>query len=306
MYKQYDVAHNRALCFEEFCAKNNIKLESKPLVAELIPMIPSIRIELENVHKQRTTNTSVVTAVKQSDKKTLGELLANFNQLFFNYYIKINEAEKAEAFTHTASHCIHETDGILFNEASQRIFDCENLGETLSEVGITAENLTEFKDETASFKQMIQKPLEIRNQNKILKKNEDSLIKKLDDIFNLRLNKVMSSSFEKSDPDLFAAYQLAAKKENIGCRKLALKGMIQHKETGEILKGVHLIISDLNIDHLCRGKKGGYQIRNAETGIFPLRVEAKNFKTIETTLVHNEGETVEMNFMMEPNLIRFK
>jgi len=148
----------------------------------------------------------------------------------------------------------------------------------------------------------MQKPLEIRNQNKILKKKEDALIKKLDDIFNLRLNKVMSSTFEKSDPELFAAYKLASKKENPGNRKLAMKGMILNKETGECLKGVHIIIPEQKIDHLCRGKKGGYQIKNIETGIFPMRVEAKNFKTQMVTLIHNEGETVEMDFFMEPTL----
>ncbi len=112
----------------------------------------------------------------------------------------------------------------------------------------------------------------------------------------------MSSAFEQSDPELFATYKLAAKKENPGTRKLAIKGMIQNKETGEPLKGVHIIIPELNIDHKCRGKKGGYQIKNIETGIFPMRVEAKNFKAQEATLVHNEGETVVMDFLMEPKL----
>ena len=302
MYKQYDAEHNRALSFEEFCAKNKFKMESNPLVKELTPLVPSIRIELETVHKQRTRNTSVVTAMKQSDKKTLAYFLFDFNQLFFNYYIKMGEPEKAKAFTHTPGYYIHGTDGILFNEASQRITDCENMGENLIDVGITAENLTELKAETATYKKIMQKPQEIRKDNKILKEKEDDLIKKLDDIFNLRLNKVMSSAFEKSDHELFAAYKLAAKKENPGTRKLAMKGVIQNKETGDVLKGVHIIIPELNIDHICRGKKGGYQIKNIETGIFPMRVEAKNFKAQEVTLVHNEGETVEMDFMMEPEL----
>lgn len=300
MYKQYDAAHNRTLSFEDFCAKNKTKLESNPLIAELIPMVPSIRVELENVHKQRTKNTSVVTAIKHSDKRTLAQFLFSFNQLFFNYYIKTNEPDEVKAFTHTASYYIHGTDGILFNEASQRITDCENMGENLIDVGITPESFSEFKAETIKYQLIMQKPLEIRNDNKILTERENALIKKLDDIFNLRLNKVMSSSFNKSDPELLSAYQLAAKKENLGRRKLAMRGVIQNKETGESLKGVHLIIPKLDIDHRCRGKKGGYQIKNVETGIFPMRVEAKNFRTIEATLVHNEGETVEMNFMMEP------
>ncbi len=302
MYKQYDVAHNRTLVFEDFCAKNQIKLDSKPLVAELIPMVPVKRIELETVHKQRTKNTSVITAVKKSDKKTLGESLAKLNQLFFNYYIKIDEAEKTEAFTHTASYYTHGTDGILFNEASQRIVNCETMGESLTDVGITADDLIKFKEETATFKQVMQRPTEIRKENKILKEKEDSLIKDLDDIFNLRLNKVMSSTFEQSDPELFAAYKLAAKKENLGTRKLAMKGMIKHKETNEPMQGVHIIIPELNIDHKCRGKKGGYQIKNIDTGIFSITVEAKNFKTHKVNLVHNEGETVEMDFLMEPDL----
>jgi len=302
MYKFYDVSHNRALSAEEFIEVNKVKLNSNPLVKEVTVMIPSIRAELESVHKQRTKNTGVVTAMKHSDKKTLAYFLFYFNQLFFNYYIKTEESEKAEAFTHTAGYYIHGTDGILFNEASQRIVDCENMGESLSEVGITAENLTELKNETATYKKIMQKPLEIRNDNKILKKKEDALIKKLDNIFNLRLNKVMSSAFEKNDPELFNAYKLAARKENPGTRKLALKGMIQNKETGEPIKGVHIIIPAQNIDHVCKGKKGGYQIKNIETGIFPMRVEAKNFKTQQVTLVHNEGETVEMDFMMEPEL----
>lgn len=80
----------------------------------------------------------------------------------------------------------------------------------------------------------------------------------------------MSIAFENSDPELFAAYKLAARKENHGTRKLAMKGVIQNKETGEALKGVHIIIPELKIDHKCRGKKGGYQIKNIETGIFPI------------------------------------
>ncbi|MCZ4694583.1 hypothetical protein DWB61_05960 [Ancylomarina euxinus] len=302
MYKQYDAAHNRALSVEEFIAINNIKLSAKPLVAELTIKISPLREELENVHKQRTENTSVVTAIKYSDKKTLADLLSSFNQLFFNYYMKIDQPEKVKAFTHSASHYLHGTDGILFNEANQRITDCENLGENLIDVGITAENLTDLKNETEIYRMIINKPLEIKKKNKTLKKKEDLIIKDINNIINLRLNKVMSSTFEKSDPELFAAYQLAARKENPGTRKLAIKGMIQNKETGEALKGVHIIIPALKIDHECRGKKGGYQIKNIETGIFPMRVEAKNFKAQEVTLVHNEGQTVEMNFLMEPEL----
>jgi len=124
MYKQYDAAHNRALSFEDFCAKNQIKLNAKPLVAELTPVIPPIRIELETVHKERTKNKHVVTAIKQTDKKKLANFLFDFNQLFFNYYIKTEQPEKTKPFTHTAAYYIHGTDGILYNEASQRIVDC--------------------------------------------------------------------------------------------------------------------------------------------------------------------------------------
>lgn len=234
MYKQYDATHNRTLSVEEFCAKNIVKLESKPLVAVLTFMIPSLRNELEAVHKQRTKNTSVISSVKHSDKKRLAYFLFYFNQMFFNFYIKTEEHEKRKAFTHSASCYIHGADGILFNEASQRIVDCENMGESLDKVGITAENLTELKNETATYKKIIQRPQGIRNENKNLKGKEDALIKKLNDIFDLSLNKLMSSAFEKSDPELLAAYKLAAKKENYGTQKPAMKSVIQNKETVEM------------------------------------------------------------------------
>lgn len=303
MYKKYNTAHNRALSFEDFCKKNKIKLEAKPIVNELTPIVPKLRIKLENIHKKRTQNTRVISKLKHSDKKTLAHFLSHTNQLFFNYFIKIKKPEKTDTFTHTASFYIHANDGLLFNEASQRITLCEEMGDSLIEVGITPENLTELKNETAEYQKIILKPRELQKANKILTKQENNLIRALNDIFNLRMNKVMSSNFEESDPQLYAAYKLAAKKDKPGRRKLAMRGFIKNKATGEIVKGAHILIPKLEIDHRCRGKKGGYHINNIETGIFPVRVEAKNFKTQETTLVHNEGETVEMNFILEPELI---
>ena len=88
MYKFYDISHNRALSVEEFIEVNKVKVNSNPLVAELTVMIPSIRAELEAVHKQRTKNTGVITAMKHSDKKTLAYFLFYFNQLFFTEEIK--------------------------------------------------------------------------------------------------------------------------------------------------------------------------------------------------------------------------
>lgn len=302
MNKLYDISHKRVLSVEEFIANNKIKLEADPLVKEITDKITPLRTEMEAVHEERTKNTSVATAIKLSDKKSLADFLFYFNQLFFNYYIKTDASEKAKPFTHTVSYYVHGSDGELFNEASQRITDYEIMGENITQVGITAEKLEELKNETATYKRSMQKPLEIRKQNKILRKMEDALIKELDDIINLRMDKVMSSTFEKSAPELFATYELAARKENLGTRKLAMKGMIQNKETGEPIKGVHIIIPIQNINHKCKGKKGGYHIKNIETGIFPMRIEAKNFKTQEVTLVHNEGETVKMDFLMEPKL----
>lgn len=300
MHNNYDSEHDRLLRLNDFIIANKIKLDIYPLVSEVASLIHPLIRRLEVNHEAKSEKTKLVTSEKKGYKNNTAIFLFGINQLFFNYYVKINKLKPLIKFKHPLGQLKNMKDVDLLTEANQRITDCEAMGETLAEVGITAENLADLKTHTELYKTAMPQPTERRNLNKRLKHEEEALIKQADDIVNLRLNKVMIKYFSIDDPDLYAAYKDAIRKENFGTRKLALKGMILNKETGEPLKGVHITIPKLNIDHLCQGKKGGYMIKNIETGIFDMKVEVKNFESQEVVLVHNEGEMVVMNFMMEP------
>lgn len=299
MNKQYDALHNMLSRLRDFFNKYQVELEANTLVWEVVVLILAIIPKLENVHSERNRETLVTTAQKKRKKRELAVILGKVNQLFFNYFTKINKEELTLKYRTTDSQYLLFPGTGISVDAKNKIEDCENMGEALSETGITPEMLTELKIHAGDFSLFMSKPVEVRNLNKRLRREEVSFMSEINSLIVNRLNKLMKTFFKSLNPPLYEAYLDASHKENPISRKLALKGRVFCKETGEVITGVHVLIPELGIDHICRGSKGYYQILNIEPGTYKIRVVAINFQIIESTLVHNQGETTIMNFELE-------
>ncbi len=285
--------------FVDFTKENQAKLDAIPIVKEIVTLILGYIPQFQAAWETKEVNNKGTTLTKKKKKNEVAILLSKVNQLIYNYCIKINDLKLIDNFK--GSRSVYTCFGVdkLLSRLDFTIKYCENMGEKLSETGVSIEIFTSLKTLQEEYKALVPQPKELQSKAKIASNLLDILAKKITDIFSSRLNKVMQSMFEGVDEQLYEAYLEATHIEKVSRRKTAVTGHIRDKATKEPIKHAHIIIVEADIDHTCSGKLGGFRIKNLEADTYNVLIKAATYKDITLQLMHRYGETNVLEIEME-------
>lgn len=299
MKKQYLNLREMLRRFNDFTQDYQAKLDTIPVVKEIITLILSLYVSFEAAWAVREKDYKGTTLTKRNKKEALALQLGRVNQLIYNYCVKTNELEDIENFKGGSSVYANYGDEKLISRVDLSTAYCDALAEKLVDTGVSEEVLAQLKTLATEFKELTPRPKELQSSSKIATGEISKLAKQINSLFRYRLDKVMKSLFEQEEPELYKAYVEARDIEKVGYRKIAVTGHILDKLTKQAVPQAHIIIPEAEIDHKCNGKKGGFRISSLEPGTFDIRIEAVTYKSISMQLVHRFGETNVLEIEME-------
>ena len=285
--------------FSDFTQVYQAKLDAVLVVKEIITLILTLYTSFEAAWAIRDKDYKGTTLTKRNTKETLALQLGKVNQLIYNYCIKTNELDDIENFKGGNRVYANYGDEKLISRVDLSIAYCDALAEKLVDTGVSEDVLSMLKTLSTEFKDLTPRPKELQSTSKIATNEISVLAKQINKLFRYRLDKVMKSIFEQDDPEIYKAYVEARDIEKVGHRKIAVTGHILDKQTKLPVSQPHIIIPEVNIDHKCSGKKGGFRISSVEPGTFNIKIEAVTYKTISMQLVHRFGETNVLEIEME-------
>lgn len=285
--------------FNDFVELNQVKLDSIPVVKELIALILSLYAQFEVAWAIREKDYKGTTLAKKDKKDFVAKQLGRVNQLIYNYCIKINNLDDLPNFKGSRRTYSQYGDERLISRLKLSMAFCDNLGEQLVDTGVTAEMYTALKDATEDYIDLVPRPKELQSTSKIANNELSSITFQITKTLRYQLDRVMKSMFESDDSDVYQAYLEARDIEKVGHRKLAITGHILDKVSKQPVPQAHILIPEANIDHLCTGKKGGFRIGSADPGTLNVTIEATTYKSIHMQVIHRYGETNVLEIEME-------
>lgn len=284
---------------EDFYQENKEKIDAIPVLKEIFD---ALFVEFNNFElswEVLTQNYSGSTLSKQTVKSQLAKHLSKCNMLVYNYCIKNELRKELPNFKGSEGSLNRLSDENLISRSEYSIQYLENLGEKISETGLVAQDLEDLKTLFTNYEALAPRPKVLIGKQKIAQEDLSASRSAGIHIINERLDKVMESMFESSDPDFYKTYVEASEIEKSNSSKIAVKGSVLDKNTKLPVPQAHLIIESIDLDHEITGKKGGFRIRKLEPGSYVLKVEAVTYKTITMDLIHRHGETNVLKIEME-------
>ncbi|WP_421919693.1 carboxypeptidase-like regulatory domain-containing protein [Marinifilum sp.] len=284
---------------EDFYHENQVKIDAIPILKEIFDALLAEFTKFEQAWEITTQDYSGSTLSKKNVKNQLANKVSNCNMLLYNYCIKNELSDELPNFKGSEGMLSKLSDEKLLSRCEYSIGYLEGLGEKLSETALTAEDLEDLKTLYANYENLAPRPKVLQGKQKIALEDLSASRSAGINIINERLDKVMESMFEDSEPEFYKTYVEASEMENPGSSKLAVKGSILDKNTKLPVPQAHLIIESIDFDHEVKGTKGGFRISKLEPGTYTLKIEAVTYKTITMDLIHRYGETNELEIEME-------
>ncbi|PKQ64404.1 hypothetical protein BZG02_06210 [Labilibaculum filiforme] len=285
--------------FRNFIENNLDKLMAISIIKEIIEVQLNNMTHFDTLWEQSQMNHRGTTITKHNTKELAAKYLNRINLLFYNYCLKNSKLEDSANLKGSIPYYMNLSDE---NFISKLNFSCkfgEALGENLAETAVSAEELADLKLLHESYIKLAPRPREMQSSLKLsnleLKKTGANIL----NINKTRLNNVMQSLFSLSEPEFYKSYLQATSIEKYSNRKIAVAGSICDKNTHLPVQRAHILIPEINLDHICTSKKGSFRISKLNPGTYQVQIQALPYKTIELELVHCGGETNLLEIEME-------
>ncbi|WP_421918633.1 carboxypeptidase-like regulatory domain-containing protein [Marinifilum sp.] len=299
MRKVYRTYREMKRRLQDFYVDNQTEFDAIPILKEIFEALFAEFDKFESAWVILDKDYTGSTQKKQELKMQVCKQLSKCNMLIYNDCIKNDLSKELPNFKGSEAKMFRHSDERLISRCEYSINYLENMGEKLSETGLSTQDLDELKILYERYEAMAPRPKVLQGMKKIARQDIADALSAGVYLINERLDKVMKSMFEGSKSDLYKTYLEASEVEKPNSSKIALKGKIVDKNTKEPVPKAHLIIKEVDLDHLVTGGKGGFRINSLEPGSYELKVEAVTYKTITMNLVHRHGQTNVLEIEME-------
>lgn len=285
--------------FRSFISDNQVKLNAIPVVKEITDLQVTKMDRFDILWELTQTNHSGTTITKHNTKALAANYLNRINLLFYNYCLKSNKLEDLPNLKGSVPVYLALSDEKFINKLDFTCRFADNLGDQLVETAVSAEELADLKVLRSSYADLAPRPREVQSNTKIANQELKEVAAEILHINKSRLNNVMQSLFEGSEPEFYQSYLEATNVEKTGHRKTAVSGSIIDKDNKLPVPQAHILIPEAGIDHMCTSKKGGFRIKTLNPGTYQVQIKAVTYKTISMELVHRYGETNVLEVEME-------
>ncbi|RZT96269.1 carboxypeptidase family protein [Ancylomarina subtilis] len=300
MNKKFIPVQKMLYQFNDFVTEFKSKLEAIPLVWTLIGKLLKLGVDLNEAILIQTADNRGYTLAKTQRRENLAHSLISIMNLIYTNCLNKNQLNDIENYKSTYKKLLRMSFLNIKHKAVSIIEYCDMNTESLAEMGISAEMLQLLKDNCSALESYMALPQEMIKKKESATLTIESLAKEIDRLQIDQLNKLMESFFKLSDPEVYAAYLQAVRRERIASRKMALIGSVKDSRTRKPVPNARVLIPEAEIVHSIRGAEGGFRISHLDAGTFPIEFSATNYKSQIITLVHNFGVTDRLDVFLEP------
>jgi len=300
MNKKFLPTQKMLFQFNDFVSVYRAKLEAIPFLWEVISLMLTWGVSFNVAIRVQSADYGGYALTKKQKKVKLAHSLITVLNLLYNACLKTNQIDDIKNFRSTLSKLLQLSYVKILEKGKSTVEYCDSHAEDLLAMGISEEMLLALKVDTETLETYIPLPQEMKKKKELATQEIEIHGNNIDQLQTDRLDKLMESLFKTTEPQLYADYRQAVKREHTASRKIAFMGSIKSKTTQEPISNAHVLIPQAGIDHLCQGAKGGFRIPNLEAGTYEVEVNAVNFITKKLTLVHNYGETDKLDIILEP------
>lgn len=239
------------------------------------------------------------TLSKRNIKAQAAKQLDKCHLLLGNYCIVKKNTDDLPNFKTRENKLVKLSDAKLLARIEFVISYLEALADSITDTGLSAQNLEDLKIIYTTYEGMTPRPKEVRTLVKLAKAELEDSREESMSIINNRLDAIMESLFEDAEPKFYLNYLDAATVEKVARRKLALMGSVVDKATKKPIRDACIVIDSIDFIHEITGKKGGFRIQKLESGSYKLRFEAPTYQTVTVDIIHRQGETNVVHVEME-------
>ena len=181
----------------------------------------------------------------------------------------------------------------------------------LATYGVTAVLITDLQTALTAYSSYIAKPRNVTTQTKNATENLTVLFKEANDILSKRLD-LDIEVFKTTKPDFYSQYHTARVTIDTSGSPTSVIGEITQKSTGEPLKNVTITFTPsanglmkaaiaTSLTELVKktAEKGKFRIANLAEGSYAVHLHKIGFKDQDVTINVVNGETTDLNLVLE-------
>ena len=292
------------LSVDEFLLKNETLTKELPEFPETFIEIRNVMSQIKLIDEQQKNVRTGVTKDKRDIKSSLIALAAENSGKIFAFAKVSNNNALMDEVNFSISDLGRMTDVGIRTYAEALYKKAEIILESLAKYGITTETQKKFAETLAAYNNSMTKPrvgiAEKREATKELTtlfSTADSLISKLDAIIGI---------IRYREVKFYNGYKTVRKIVNTNSRSVSLKAIANDIKTMEPIKGVHFTFKSNGTTIVKKtAEKGGFLIRNMNTGTYDVFVKKEGYKEKIVTVSINGGERSELKVELEIEIFSF-